>query len=181
VSNAVLRRLLHAASASVLLIPLIGSWNVLRISLASLAVLAVTLDVWRIRSKTVGKLIESLVPVFKPSEVRRLSGATWLSVGYALAAWFPAVAAVGGIAVAALADPAAWWVGSWGRSSHEKTVSGSAAALAVAVAVLWMLGVAWPTVLCGAVASTVLERWPGPLDDNLLIAPGLACVIWLTA
>lgn len=180
-SNAALRRLLHAASATVLLIPLIGSWNMLRVTLASLAALAVALDVARIKNAAVAERAARLVPVFKASEAGRLSGATWLCVGYALAAWFPPVAAVAGISVAALADPVASWMGSRARASHGKTARGSGAALGVAVVALWVLGVSWPPILCGAVASTVLERWPGPFDDNLLMAPGLACVIWLTA
>ena len=37
------------------------------------------------------------------------------------------------------------------------------------------------TVIGAAVVGTALERWPGPINDNLLVAPGVACVVWITA
>ena len=180
-SGATLRRLLHAVSAAVLLIPLAADWNLLRVTLAVVAVLALALDSTRIKWGAVSRHFRRLVPLFRPAESARLNGATWLCLGYALAAWFPPLAPVGGILVAALADPAASLVGTWGRDSGHKTLRGSAAALAVSLAALWLVGFSWPPVICGAVVGTILERWSGPLDDNLLIAPGVACVVWLTA
>ena len=180
-NNLVPRRALHAASAAVLLIPMLGGWDMLRLTLTSVAFVALMIDLARIRSGTVGRRFERLAPLFKPAEAGRLNGATWLCFGYALAAWFPPVAPVGGILVAAFADPAASLVGGWARRSHGKTVRGSLAALAVSFVVLWLVGVSWPAVLCGGVAGAVLERWPEPFDDNLLVAPGVACVIWLIA
>jgi dolichol kinase len=138
VSNFVVRRLLHAVSAMVLLIAVVGSWDL-------------------------------------------LNGATWLCVGYALASWFPPMAPAGGILVAALADPAAALAGGLAGPSRGKTAHGSVAALMVSLVALWLVGFSWPATLCGAVVGAVLERWPGPLDDNVLIAPGVACVVWLTA
>ncbi|UCG86300.1 MAG: hypothetical protein JSW71_20745 [Gemmatimonadota bacterium] len=176
-----LRRLLHASSATVLLIPMLGSWSLLRVTLVVAAVMALLMDVARIRLGTLGHRVERLVPVFRTGEAGRLNGATWLCIGYALSGWFPPMATAAGILAGALADPAASLVGGWAGRSRAKTASGSLAALAVSFVALWLLGLSWPAVLGGAVVGTVLERWPGPFDDNVLIAPGVACIVWLIA
>ena len=175
------RRLLHAVSAMVLLIAVVGSWDLLRLALVCAAVVALLLDWARTRLSTWGDYLERLAPLFKPAEANRLNGATWLCVGYALASWFPPMAPAGGILVAALADPAAALAGGLAGPSRGKTAHGSVAALMVSLVGLWLVGFSWPATLCGAVVGAVLERWPGPLDDNVLIAPGVACVVWLTA
>ncbi|UCD23630.1 MAG: hypothetical protein JSW51_11390 [Gemmatimonadota bacterium] len=174
-----LRRLLHVGSAVVLLIPLWASWDLLRLALGILAAIAVALDLARIGLPNVGRRIVEMVPVFRDMEARRLSGATWLSLGYALSAWFPPIAPAAGILVSASADPAASMVGGLSADSVGKTVIGSLAALGTSVVVLTLLGLPWQAVVVGAVIGTALERWPGPCDDNLVVAPGVACVVWL--
>ena len=102
-----LRRVLHTSSALVLMIPLVYDWSVLRILLAVTAVVAVVVDIARIRMPGLRHRLARWVPVFRDAEAGRLCGATWLSLGYALAAWFPPVAPAAGILVGAVADPAA--------------------------------------------------------------------------
>lgn len=180
-----LRRLLHASSALVILTVPFGSEAVLRFVLLGGAVLAISLDSLRVAMPAFGKRVVSLVPVFREPEANSLSGATWLSIGFALAAWFPYPASVAGILVGALADPAASLIGSRYGKAAEKTWSGSFAAAIVAaaaigaVAVFNSTSIPWIAVLLGAAAATVLERWSGKLNDNLLVAPGTALVVWL--
>jgi len=179
VKGSALRRLLHAGSAAVLLIPVLADWDRLRSVLVVVAVVAVVGDVARIKLPQLSHRLATWVPVFRPGETERLCGATWLSLGYALAAWFPPISPAAGILVSALADPAASWVGGWKSRSVGKTANGSMAALVTSLVVLAMLGLPWEAVVAGAVVGTLLERWPGSCNDNLVVAPGVACVVWL--
>ncbi len=177
---AAVRRLLHASTAAILLVAFFGSVGLLRYTLAGLAAIALLLDCLRVSRPAVGSLFRRLVPVFRGSEAHRLSGATWLCIGYAAAAWCPLPAATAGILAGAFADPAASLVGSaFNREGLKKTWAGSAAAAVVAVLVLLPIGIQIGAVLAGALAAMVLERWPGPLDDNLVVAPGVALVVLL--
>ncbi len=179
-SPAAIRRLLHVMSALVLLFVFFGSVLLLRYALAAGAVLAVTLDYIRLTKPAFGKFLGSLVPVFRTSESDKPSGATWLCIGYAAAAWCPLPAAMAGILAGALADPAASLAGSMveGRG-RKKTWVGSGAAALVAALVLLAMGIPTATAVAGAVAAMALERWPGPLNDNVTVAPGVALVVWL--
>ena len=179
-SPATVRRLLHACSASLLLLQYFGSPLLLRNGLMGCAALAVALDSLRLAKPAFGAFIAGWVPVFRASESTRLSGATWLSVGYALAAWFPHPAAIAGILAGAFSDPAASWAGSMvAKPSNKKTWVGSGAAATAAAVVLLVMGIPLVAVVGGAVAAMVFERWSGPLNDNLVVAPGVALVVWL--
>ncbi len=176
-----LRRVLHAGSGALLFAIPLGSWNLLRGSLAVLVFVALIADAARIAYPGFRERVAKLVPVFRPNESSRLSGATWLSIGYLLAAAFPEPAPLAGILVSALADPAASVAGGWGRKSVEKTLRGSLAALVVGTGILTALQLPPLAVLSGAVTGALLERWSGRLDDNLLVAPGVTMMVWLTA
>ena len=179
-SPTAIRRLLHASSALVLLLHFFGSPDLLRNGLMCCAALAVILDLLRVTRPAFGVVITGLVPVFRASESTRLSGATWLSVGYALASWFPHPAVTAGIMVGAFADPAASWAGSTiAKPTTKKTWVGSGAAAVVAAVVLLTTGISLIAVVSGAAAAMVLERWSGPLNDNLVVAPGVALTVWL--
>lgn len=180
-NHAAIRRILHASSALVLLLALHDAEGLLRYVLAGCAVAAVVADSLRIARPAFGSFVIGLVPVFRTSELARVSGATWLCIGYALAAWFPQPAATAGILVGALADPAASWVGSRiAGLSKKKTWAGSGAAAVVAAAALLALRIPCVGVVVGTTGAAVLERWPGPLNDNLVVAPGVALVVWLS-
>lgn len=144
------------------------------------AALAVILDSLRVKRPAFGLFISGLVPVFRASESTRLSGATWLCFGYALAAWLPHPAVTAGILAGAFADPAASCAGSMvAKPSDKKTWIGSGAAAAVAAAVLFTTGIPLIAIIGGAVSAMALERWSGPLNDNLVVAPGVALIVWL--
>ena len=65
------------------------------------------------------------------------------------------------------------------RQGEKKTWVGSGAAAVVAAFVLLPTGIPIFAVIAGAVAAMALERWPGPLNDNLTVAPGVALVVWI--
>ena len=174
-----LRRILHACSSLFVLFVLLGSADILRLVLLVGVVLAVVGDVARIKIQTFGKMIARIVPVYREKEQTKLSGATWLAIGYLGASCFAPPACVCGILVGGLADPAASWIGSSYGKPTEKTWIGSAAAAVVALVALLLCGVSMPAVVAGTAAATLLERWSGSVNDNLLIAPGTALVVWL--
>jgi dolichol kinase len=123
--------------------------------------------------------VESFVPAFRAGERGRVNGAMWLWVGYLAAAWFPASAAQGGILAGALADPAASIVGSrWGHGQPKSWIGTAAAFVAGSVALV-VVGTPAATALGGGVVAAALERWSGPINDNVTIAPGVALFLWL--
>lgn len=176
-----LRRVMHVGSAAALLALPLGSWGLLRTCVVSASVLFLALDLIRRSSLTMGSFVRKVLPVYRDSEDRRLSGATWLGVGYTLATLLPPPAPVAGILVCAVADPTASLVGAWGRSAGRKSLRGSLAALAAAAVVLALLALPVTTVVVGALVAASLERWSGPVNDNLTVPPATALVVWLIA
>lgn len=178
---AALRRAIHASTAAILFLVVLGDWTLLRWVTAGLLGLAGVVEVIRLRHESVRAALAHGVPVFRPEESRRASGAFWLLAGYAGAAWFPVPGPAAGILSAALADPAASLVGTrWGRGAAKSWV-GTAAAWGVSFLVLSLLGLSWIAVLVGSVVNAALERWPGRFNDNLLMPIGVAAVVWLTS
>ncbi|NIM48896.1 MAG: hypothetical protein GTN62_03815 [Gemmatimonadales bacterium] len=180
-SAAGLRRLLHACTAAVLLVIPLASWTAFRVVVLVGAVVAVAFETARLSLPGFGPRVARVVPVFRASEARRPSGAAWLGVGYGIAVWFPQPAPVAGVLVAALADPAASFVGARRSTLGRKTFAGSAAHFTVACGLLAVLGLGWTVVLSAAAVGAALERWSGAVDDNLLVAPGVAAVVALLA
>lgn len=176
-----LRRLLHVASAAVLLTVPLGSWEVLRWCLMAVAALGLVVDGVRIFSHGIAGRIHRAIPAFRESEHGGLSGATWLAIGYLLTAFVPAPAPAAGILVGATADPAASLIGSWNREPGRKTLRGSFAALVISALVLSVLAFPLVTVVVGSVVATLLERWSYPFNDNLVVPPSVALVTWLLA
>ena len=174
----VLRSVLHASTA-LLLLTLFHSWHWLRVALVSAGIVALVVEVVRLSSPAAGETLRRLVPVFRPGEARRPSGAAWLFVAYALVAWLPAPAPAAGVMAGALVDPAAALVGGrWGAPA-AKSWSGTVAALVTGILVLLAMGLPLRTALAGGVLGAGLERWSGPVNDNLLIAPGVGLLVWL--
>jgi len=172
--------LLHGASTLLLLlVPLFGV-VAMRWVLVGVAVLACALEAVRFRSPTVRRAVERLLPVFRPHEARGPTGATWLAIGYALAGLLPWPGAQSGVLVGGLADPAASLVGGrWGKgAANAKTAVGSAAFFTVATVVLVASGVPAPVALLAGATTSVVERFAGRIDDNLLV-PVVAAVVVL--
>ena len=175
----VLRSALHVSTALVLL-TLLDSWQLLKLTLLAGGVVALVVETVRLRSPAMAGGLQRLVPVFRAAEARRPSGAAWLFVAYALVAWLPPPAPAAAVLAGALADPAAALVGGrWGRGA-AKSWPGTGAALAVGSLALLVWGLPLHTALAAGALGAALERW-SPFNDNLLIAPGVGLVVWLLA
>lgn len=179
-SGPALRRVLHVASAAVGLLTLVSP-TALRLGTASLAATMLALEVARLRSDAVAGALSRVVPVYRDRERRRPSGALWLLLAYAACAWFPHPAGLAGILVAGLADPAGAAVGTRFGRGAGKSLPGSAGVAAVAVLVVLALGVPWLTAVLAGTAAAIVERWSGPLDDNLVVGPVAAAAVALLA
>ena len=179
-SGPALRRGLHAASAAVALLTLISP-AALRLGTAYLAATMLALEVARLRSDAVAGVLARMVPVYRDRERRRPSGALWLLLAYAACAWFPHPAALAGILVAGLADPAGAVVGTRFGGGARTSVPGSAAVAGVAMLVTVAVGVPWLTAVLAAAAAAGAERWSGAVDDNLVVAPVTAAVVAVLA
>jgi dolichol kinase len=130
------------------------------------ALAALAFEGLRLKTPGLHQWIATRLPVFRPLEASRLSGAAWLAVGYAVAAWLPAPGPVAGILAGALADPAAAWVGGlWGRG-RRKSWPGTAAAGVVAAIAAAVAGLTLPGAFVAGVVGGALERWPDPFDDT---------------
>ena len=183
-NGAPLRRVLHASTAALAFLPQVISWSDARLVLGALAIAAVLFELLRLSIPGFGRWLAAFLPVFRAAEAGRPSGGLWLAVGYAGAAWLPdatPMSAAAGIAVAALADPAAAAAGSWLARGPGKSWAGTLAAAAVAYLVLALLGLPVQTTVVAAVAAAVVERVPPPLDDNLFIAPTVTGIVILLA
>lgn len=181
-----LRRLLHAVSPALLLLVPLGGLALLRWTLVAAIAVAAAIEALRLSRARVNAVLACAVPAFRPVESRRPTGATWLAVGYAISAWLPPPGPQAGLLVGGLADPAASLVGSrWGhggergRENGGKTAVGTLGFAAVAVVVLLVLGLRPTAVALVAVAGALVERFSGPIDDNVLVPPvaGLVAVL----
>ena len=178
-SASALRRTIHASTATILLLAVLGDWTLLRLVSSGLVGLAGIVELVRLHNDSFRDVLARRVPVFRPQELHRPSGAFWLLAGYAGAAWFPIPGPAAGILSAALSDPAASAVGTRWGGGLPKSWIGTAAAWGVSALVLFLLGIPWIGVLTGATVNAALERWPGKLNDNLLMPIGVAAAVWL--
>lgn len=180
------RRLFHAGNGLVIAsaLVLVGIPRPTALILLS-AILGglVALDVVRLRVGRANEVFFKAFPhLLSPREATGPASSTWYMLGVLLAvALFPVHAAVSGILVLGLADPAASYGGRrWGRAPFlGGSVEGTAIFLTVALVVLMTrhsLGVA----AGAAVAVTLAERLSWPLDDNLTIpVVGAAAIFFL--
>jgi dolichol kinase len=169
-----LRKLVHMA---MVIVPAAG-WLVsyrLALILAGVILLAsLGVEVARRWWPWINNLLWKVLPtIFRAWEDRRVLGSTWYALGL-MATLLTFGRDVGGTAVLFLmwGDPMAELVGRrWGRPGGGKTLAGSAGCLAACL-LAGLIGVGlgglspW-TVLAGATAATLVERWSPPPDDNL--------------
>ena len=176
-----LRPVLHASTA-VILLALPVSERAFRVLLIAAGLGAVLFEALRLGLPSIRAFTARLVPVFRSREAARPSGAGWLLVGYALCARMPLPAAMSAVVAGALADPAAAVVGTMFGGGVPKSWPGTAAAFVVAlVALPVIVNLSLPVAGLAALVAAALERWSGPLDDNLLIAPGVGLTVWWLA
>ena len=179
------RRAIHLASGSLgfaaYALPL--THRTMSLILLAACVVMVLLEIARRAIPAFERAFEALtLGAMRPEETQgRILGGTTLVFGYLLA-WllFPAAAAAPAIMVTASADPAAAAVGTAvSRSRGRKTIAGSLAAWAVALAVLLLTRAPWPAAIAASVAAAVAERVPGAGADNVLMPLATAATLVL--
>jgi dolichol kinase len=179
------RRLFHAANglvvAGVLYFTDLPHWVVLGVLAAILAAL-IALDVIRLLSPRANELFfRTFRHLVTPREAKGPASSTWYVLGLLTTiAIFPRAAAISGILLLALADPAASWVGRrWGRRPFlGATLEGTSVFLAVSLAIL-LARHSWPVAVLGAVVATLAERFAWPVDDNLVVPVAGAAAVTL--
>ena len=165
----------------------VGGWPLSVAILVPLAVVALSLDVARVRSPAIRDFLHRWFGwMMRPEEVPPLggpitfNGATMMCTSAALcAALFPAGIAAAALAMLMVGDAAAALVGRrYGRHrwpGSPKSVEGSLS-YAVAAFAIGLAVVAWPgsglsagVCAVGAVSGAIVEALPIPLNDNLRV------------
>jgi dolichol kinase len=172
------RKALHVASVGLPLLAWLLPHAVALAGLAALAAGAVVADAVRLRLRPARYLfLRHTRTLLRVHERRRVTGATYMAVAYALAALlFPLPVAVAAMLYNGLGDAAAALVGKrYGRRRTRwgKSWEGFAAGLSVDLAVgLLLPGISLPGALLGALVAATIEFLPLPLDDNLRVTLG---------
>ncbi len=154
-----LRKLIHLGTALLLLLVPLAGWWVYRWVVLVLLVGALGVE-WLRRNHTLARRLFLMVthPMLKDRERRGAwTDATLHLVGMNLVAWlFPQQVAVPALLVQALADPAAFAVGVWGRwrTPWGKSLEGSMAFAVVTAGILRASGlpILWAVLVGGGVA-----------------------------
>lgn len=180
-SPAAIRRAMHVAAAGLLLVAVLGSWELFRVTVFAIAALAAILETMRLSRPRFRDFLARQVPAFRPGERSHPSGALWLAFGLAAAVFFPPQAAVVGVLAGTLGDPAASLVGSRFGGGKSKSWVGSLAAFGMITLSALACHVGWWAAPAAGLVGAALERWSPPLDDNLVVAPGVALVVRLLA
>lgn len=180
----VYRKAIHIASVGLPLLVWLVPRPVALAVLVPTAVLALVIDLLRLRTRGPRYLfLRRTRTLLRPRERRRLTGATYMAVAYALAVvLLPKPVAVAGMLYNGLGDASAALVGRrWGRhrTASGKSWEGAAAALAVSLLVgLLIPEVRLGAAVAGAVAASALELADLPPDDNLWVTLGGGMVVW---
>jgi dolichol kinase len=153
---------------------------------AAATLVALSVEVGRRANVAFGARFDrALGQLIRPSESRRLTGATTLAIGFTVAVvLFPAPAALAGILVAGVADAVAAVVGRrFGRHRYPwgKSVEGSLAffVIVTGIFVLTPRGLSLPVAAGIALLLTVLEALALPADDNLYLPAATALAVHL--
>jgi len=153
------------------------------LALASVFAGLCIVDIVRLRSARANELyFRALRHLATPREATGVASPTWYALGMlAAVALFPMRAAVSGILVLAVGDPAASYVGRrWGR---RRFLGGTlAGTIAFVCASLGVLAPRHPPLVAFAVAlvAALAERLSWPVDDNVtlpLVTAGIATLL----
>jgi dolichol kinase len=173
------RRTLHVASGGIGPLAAALGPRVASIGFAVLVAVAAAAEAarltWPRAEATVTRLAGRL---FRPAEAGRVSGASLLALGFALAWWlFPVGIAERAILVAAMADPMAATAGAQAGSVGHKSWEGTAACAVTAALVLLLTRVPLGTAAVAAVAAALAERVPWRGADNITVPVAVAVVL----
>ncbi len=157
------------------------------------AILAISLEIARVRSAAVATWIEKIFGNMMRPEERPpigapvvLNGATWILIsGCILTFFFPMYIAVRAFAMFILSDATAALVGrKYGRlhfPSSDKTLEGSLAFIVTSLLTLSILGrFTLPEMLLACLAGALIEALPLPVNDNLRVPVCVAILLYLT-
>lgn len=169
------RRLFHAANGTLIAAALVWlpiSRTTELLVLSGLVVAAFAADWIRLTQRWANELFFRLFNrLASPREAAGVASSTWYILGITAAVAFaPEPAAISGILVMSLADPAASYLGRrWGRRPFlGGSLEGSVVFVAVALAVL-LPRHSWPVAVPAAFVAMLVERKSWPLDDNLTV------------
>jgi diacylglycerol kinase (CTP) len=144
----------------------------------------VLVDLYRLRNPRGNELFFRVFGALaSPREATGVASSTWYAAGmFAALAIFPRAAAISGILVLALADPAASWAGRrWGRVPFRGgSVEGTLVFVIVAFVVLAFRH-PFAAAAAAAIAAALAERLCWPVDDNVSIPVASAAVLTLLA
>ncbi len=178
------RKAIHVSSigAAVVVWYLPRPWSIAILGVAVVCALAIE-RARRPGGRARERFLSLTGPMLRPHERDHLSGATWLAIGYFLAAvLFPRQIAATGILYGGIGDTVAGLVGRrWGRArtpggkSFAGFVGGLVANLAIGFA---MPGIGAPAAIAGAVGASVAEFVRIPVDDNVRMTLGGAIALW---
>jgi len=179
------RRLFHLANgvlvAVLLSLPIATRGRAVALLGAAVVALLV-LDVVRLRHARANEMFfRAFIHLASPREARGIASSTWYAVALlVVVALFPRPAAVSGVLVLAVSDPAASWVGRrWGRRRFlGGTLEGSLVFLATCLLIL-ALRHPLPVACAAALLATLAERVSWPVDDNVAVPVTTAAALTL--
>jgi dolichol kinase len=179
------RWLLHASYGVAVTLALLGLAPGRWVAVSALCIVLaaqVAVEWLRLRYEAVNRLfMAAFRRLVLRSEVATVASSTWYTAGAIVAlAVLPREAALSGILILALADPAASLVGQrWGRHPMlGGSLEGMASFTVVAVGVLLVHHE--PLVaLLAAPPAAIVERLSGRLDDNLVMPIASGAIVWL--
>ncbi len=182
------RKLIHLSSSGIPLIIFILPPDFGLGVVAALLVMAITVDVVRLRIPAVQQFFENFFgQAMRPHEANELTGSTFLCLSALVCiVLFPLQIAVTALFFLTIGDTAAALVGQkWGKTVlvPGKTLEGTMACLVTCtIVVVIMPGVPLIAGLAGAFTATIVELFgTETIDDNFGIPVLSAVVIWIVA
>ena len=139
------------------------------------AALSITVDIFRIKKYHMGRLLNWILrPILRKHERRGFTGSSFILSAMVLSIiFFEKKIAVAVISFIIVGDIAAALVGRvFGkiRIINKKTLEGSSAFLFSCLLIVWIIpGFPFWIGIAGAIAATVVEALPLPIDDNFSV------------
>jgi dolichol kinase len=180
----VYRKLIHIASIALPLLVWVVPREVALAVLVPAALVALLVEALRLSLRGPRyHFLSRTRTLLRHRERRRLTGATYMALAYALAlVFFATPVAVLAMLYNGLGDAAAALVGRrWGRHrlGSGKSVEGAAAAFTVCLAAgVVVPGIPFAAAAVGALAAALLELADLPPDDNLWVVLGGGGAVW---
>ncbi|MBH30839.1 MAG: hypothetical protein CMG71_02475 [Candidatus Marinimicrobia bacterium] len=174
-NNELVRKLIHFGSA---LFPLayyhVLSRDQMLWLLGGLSTLFFVGELMRLNVDPVKRIFQKIFgPIVRPSEEHRITGATSIFIsGFLTVIIFEKIVAVFAMLILSLADATAALIGrKWGgRKIFDKTVEGTVTFFIISlVLALNLPGLPRIGAVAAAVIATVIELFPSPIDDNLMV------------